>query len=69
MEIIFAERMKQIRLERGMSRRRFAEFLQVSPYRIAAWERGRLPRAYMLFYLSDMLDISADYLVGRLDER
>ena len=52
-----------------MSRRKFAEFLQVSPYRIAAWERGRLPRAYMLFYLSDMLDISADYLVGRSDER
>ena len=69
MRILFSERIRQLRLERNMTQKSFAKFLDLPKDRISAWEQGGLPRALSLFYLSDKLNVSADFLVGRSNHR
>lgn len=66
----FASRVKQLRLERGMSRERFARVIHCTEPTIRRWELGRfLPTAYWVGQITQQFDVSADWLMGIQEER
>ena len=57
MPILFAETLKKLRTDKGLSQRELAERMYVTRSTIARWESGsRLPDAVMIFRLSRCLD-------------
>ena len=53
MRVIFAETLKKLRAEKGLSQRELAERLYVTRSTVARWENGsRLPDAAMISRLS-----------------
>lgn len=66
----FATRIKQLRLEHGMPRKRLAAILQCTESTIRRWEKGTfLPTAYLVGKVAQQFDVSIDWLVGASDER
>lgn len=66
----FASRVKQLRLEHGMSRERLASILQCTGSTIRRWERGTfLPTAFMAGKVAQQFGVSIDWLCGVSDER
>ena len=64
----FAERLKESRIEMGLSRKTLAEMCGASVKAISQWEVGRSECDFdMLIKLSTALDISIDYLLGKTD--
>lgn len=62
------ERLAQRRQERGWTQADLAERLETSPMMVSHWELGRrTPGAGSLVRLCDVLDCSADWLLGRTD--
>ncbi len=65
-----AERMKMLRLEKGMRQEDAAKELDISMSAYCRYEYGkREPNASVLWRMADFYDVSIDYLVGRSDER
>ncbi len=63
---IFAERLKELRLEKNISQGKLAMLLEVSPAVVCYWETDRSePTAPNLVKISDFFDVSVDYLLGR----
>lgn len=62
----FAEILKGARLNKGFTQKRLAYLIRVDQRTILKYEQGRLPRYEHLRRLCDALDISADYLMGRV---
>ncbi len=63
---IFAERLKELRLEKNISQGKLAMLLEVSPAVVCYWETDRSePTAPNLVKISDFFDVSFDYLLGR----
>ena len=63
----FAERLKDLRLERELSQRGLAKILKISSTSIHRWEKGtRLPNIELVM-LAKFFDVSADYLLGLSD--
>ncbi|GGG14846.1 helix-turn-helix domain-containing protein [Paenibacillus aceti] len=63
---IFAERFKNLRLERSISQQDIASSLGVDRSIVSHWERGtRIPSLDIAYALADYFDVSLDYLVGR----
>lgn len=66
---MFAQRLKQLRAEKGMTQVQLAELLEVSKGTVAMWETSqRKPSWEMLFQLSDLFDRRIDYLLGHTDD-
>lgn len=66
---IFAERLKDIRLEKRLSQSELAAIVGVSQANIARWERGvQNPSGESIYELARQLGVSADYLLGLKDE-
>ena len=64
----FAERLKKIRKEREMKAVDLARAMQLPKSSIAHFERGsRKPSFENLLKLADILEVSMDYLAGRID--
>ena len=64
----FSERLKEIRLENGLSRIELADKLNVSARLIAYWESGQRECGFdTLINLADIFSTSVDYLLGRTD--
>ena len=65
---MFAETLKKLRTQRGITQDRMAENLGV-PYRTyGSWERGeREPDFATLGKIADFYGVSTDYLLGRVD--
>ena len=64
MSMLFAETLKKLRTERGLSQKDLAERLYVTRSTVARWENGsRLPDAEMLSRLSRCLDTDVDTLL------
>ncbi len=62
------ERLKELRLERGLKLKDVAEYLNVTIRTISRYEDGtREPSIVVLKKLCDLFDVSADYLIGRTD--
>lgn len=66
---IFAERLKELREQKGITQAQLSEATELTVSAISKWERGRRgPSAFALFKLSRYFGVSADYLIGASDE-
>ena len=69
MSMLFAETLKRLRSEKGLSQRDLAERVYVTRSTVARWENGsRLPDAAMLSRLSACLDIDVGALLSTVME-
>lgn len=67
---ILAERMKVLRNECNLKQDEMAKVLGVSLSAYCRYEHGeRIPDAQFIVTFSDYCKVSADYLLGRKDER
>ena len=65
---IFAERLLELRKEKGIGQATLAKHLQVSYSVVCYWETDRSePTAPNLVKIADYFDVSVDYLLGRID--
>ena len=65
---IFAERLLELRKEKGISQAILAKQLQVSYSVVCYWETDRSePTAPNLVKIADYFDVSVDYLLGRTE--
>ena len=65
MQILFAETLKKLRADKGLSQRELAEQIFVSRPTIARWENGsRLPDAAMIFRLAKCLGVDVNTLLS-----
>ena len=65
MNMLFAETLKKLRMEKGFSQRDLADLVYVTRSTIARWETGsRLPDALMLSRLSSCLDVDVNTLLS-----
>lgn len=61
-------RLKELRLNRGLSQQNVADFLGVSQQAYANYESGkREPEYESLVKLSEFFDTTTDYLLGKTD--
>lgn len=66
----FAENLRAIRKERGISQEKLAELLNVSRQAVSKWEQGTgYPEMEKMITLSEALNVSLDYLVSRSDDQ
>jgi len=66
---LFAQRLKQLRAEKGITQIQLAEMLEVSKGTVAMWETDqRKPSWEILFQLSDIFDRRIDYILGHTDD-
>lgn len=62
--IVFAQQLKKIRSEKGLSQENIATELFISRQAVSRWESGEAtPDVNNLVQLSDLLDVDLDYLV------
>ena len=67
---IFAERLKLLRGERGITQDVLGAKIGVSRYAIYTYEKGKaFPTVEGLVAVADYFDVSMDYLLGRTDVR
>jgi len=63
---ILCQRLKKLRTDNDYSQAKLANILHVAQQTVDAWEQGRgQPSAEMLVRLSNLYDVSVDYLVGK----
>ena len=66
--IKFAERLRELRKDEGLSQTKLAEKLGVTQRKISYWERGDVdPDMYSVSKISDFFEVSVDYLIGKID--
>ena len=66
----FSQRLRQLRVEKGIERQDLAEYLNMSYSAIAKYESGvRFPDKETLQKIADFFEVSVDYLLGRTDIR
>ncbi len=65
---MFRERLKELRIEKGLTQDKLAKILNISKMTISHWESGYCePSIAQLIVLSTLFDVSIDYLVGKTD--
>jgi len=68
MNIIFAERLKNLRKEKGLSQTELANALNLTQRKISYLETGQFePDLEILWMVSDYFGVSCDYLIGKSD--
>lgn len=61
----FNERLKELRLEKGLSRKALAEKLNITERAISYWENGSRECDFdTLIVLANLFSCSIDYLIG-----
>lgn len=64
----FTERLKELRIEKGLSLVQLAKETGISKSAISFWENGdRIPTALQIITLAKYFEVSADYLLGLED--
>lgn len=67
---ILAERLRLLRKEKGLRQEDMQEYLGISYNSYCRYEKGeRDPNAPTIVIMADFFGVSADYLLGRKDER
>lgn len=67
-QIMFAERLKNLREEKNVTREQLANALNVSIRLISYWENGKRECNFeMLVSIAEYFDCSIDYLLGKTD--
>ena len=68
--MIFNDRIKELRKERGMTQEQTAQALSITLRNYQRIEAdGNTPNYINLVRLADFFDVSMDYLAGRTDKR
>ena len=68
MDILFSERLVQLRREKGLSQVELAKVLNTTQRRISYMELGKVePDLSTLVALSSYFEVSTDYLIGIKD--
>ena len=66
----FEERLTNARKEKGYTQEELSAKLGVTPQAVSKWERGMgYPDLETLYYLSEILDCSLDYLLNKVIRR
>ena len=61
----FGEKLKELRLEKGLSQRKLGEIFNVCNQTVSFWESGsREPDMDMLVEIAEYFGVSVDYLLG-----
>ena len=64
----FAERLKELRTDKGLSLRELAKLVNLSFSAIAQWENeSRIPNAEAVVILAKFFGVTTDYLLGVSD--
>lgn len=64
----FSERIRELRLARGMSQDALGKVAGVKRYSVYGYEKGNnYPEVPVLITLADYFEVSIDYLLGRTD--
>lgn len=67
---MFPNRLKTLRNEHSWTQADLAQRINVSPKTIGTWERGtREPPIETITKLSDIFEVSSDYLLGKTDKK
>ena len=67
---MLGNKIKQLREEKNITQANLAKLLDVSPSTVGMWEQNRrTPDIEILKKLSDILNVSVDYLLGKTDVR
>ena len=65
MKHIFCDRLKELRIEKGIGQIELAKAIHASKGIISLWENGlREPKLSYLIALANFFEVSIDYLVG-----
>lgn len=65
---VFAERLKELRTEKGLSQIELAKETGLSQTAITYWEtQQRIPSAQAVVILAKYFEVSTDYLLGMID--
>ncbi len=65
---VFVERLKELRIEKGLSLVQLAKETGISKSAISFWENGdRIPTALNIITLAKYFEVSSDYLLGLED--
>jgi transcriptional regulator with XRE-family HTH domain len=63
---MFAENLKKLRKNKGLTQVQFAEIFNISSGTIAMWETNkRIPDTSMLIKIAEYFDVTVDYLLGK----
>lgn len=66
--ILFNERLKELRIEKGLNQRQLGELLSVSPRTVSSWEADeRRPDFETLEKIAKYFGVTTDYLLGLED--
>ena len=66
----FAQRLKQLRQEKGLSQDALGEIIGVSNHAVSTYETGKnYPEVKKFFVLAKYFEVSLDYLAGWSDVR
>ena len=64
----FVERVKELRLEKGLTQQELANFFYLNKSSISRYEKDKqIPELETLEKLSDYFEVSLDYLLGKSD--
>lgn len=64
----FKERLKELRLEKGLSLSQLAKLLETNHANISRWESGlQDPTATNIIKIARFFKVSTDYLLGEVD--
>ncbi len=67
---MFGERLKALRTKAGLSQKALATKLFISQQAVAGWELEKgSPNPETLLRIAEILNVSADYLLGRTDQK
>lgn len=67
---IFAERIRDLRMEHRLTQEEVGKIIGVKRYAVYSYEKGRAcPEMKGLVALADYFEVSMDYLAGRTDKR
>ena len=68
MEHIFQQRLKELRLSKGLSQKQLGEIIGTTYAAVSYWETGiKEPKASYIVNLAKYFDVSTDYLLGLED--
>ena len=64
--IKFGERLKELRIERGVTQEEVGKIVNTSKMAVSHWEKGHSePSIAQLILLTEYFGVSADYLIGK----
>ena len=66
--IMFAKRLKELRLDKGFTQQQLADILKVDRTTVMKWETGERETNFtMLIKIAKTFEVTCDYLLGNSD--